>query len=100
MYKKERSIISLGMLYNLPGGKTINISVEQFLSMTDDDIQYMVANNFGGSIRDPFTDSGIKRSEKKELLFDEEEDEEDDDTIIFDDTIDYENLLPEDPDLD
>ena len=35
------------MLYNLPNGKTIDITFEQWLNLTDDDIQYLVAFGHG-----------------------------------------------------
>ncbi len=47
------------MLYSLPSGRVINITVEQFLSMTDDDIQFMVANNHGESINSPWYGSAV-----------------------------------------
>jgi len=35
------------MLYQLPNGKVINISVEDYLNLTEEDIQALVALNFG-----------------------------------------------------
>jgi hypothetical protein len=35
------------MIYQLPNGKIINISIEQFLLMTDEDEQELIACNFG-----------------------------------------------------
>jgi|688.fasta_scaffold1869063_2 hypothetical protein len=41
------------MLYQLPNGKTINISVEAFLRMSDDDLRYLnESNNIGCSYDD------------------------------------------------
>lgn len=35
------------MLYQLPNGKVVNITVEDYLNLTDEDIQALVALNFG-----------------------------------------------------
>jgi len=35
------------MLYQLPNGKVVNISVDDYLNLTDEDIQALVALNFG-----------------------------------------------------
>jgi hypothetical protein len=35
------------MLYQLPNGKVVNISVEDYLSLTDEDIQTLIALNYG-----------------------------------------------------
>lgn len=42
------------MLYQLPNGRTIEMSVEQYLDMTDDDFEYLIAHNFGDELEDPF----------------------------------------------
>lgn len=41
------------MLYNLPNGKTIYLTIEQYLSLTDQDIQELIALNYGEYI-DPY----------------------------------------------
>ena len=51
------------MIYQLPNGKVIEITVEQFLKMTDEDVQYMIANNFGEEINNPFFDSVLNTFE-------------------------------------
>lgn len=38
------------MLYQLPNGKVINISVEAYLRMSDDDLRYLNEGNFGSSV--------------------------------------------------
>lgn len=37
------------MIYQLPSGKIINISIESYLKMTDDDFKYMEERNIGSS---------------------------------------------------
>ena len=41
------------MLYQLPNGKVIYLSVEQFLELTEQDIQYMMSIDFGDHIVNP-----------------------------------------------
>lgn len=48
------------MLYQLPNGKTHKLTVEQFLSMSDDDLKQLEGNNKGGfEINDPFYESAL-----------------------------------------
>ena len=37
------------MIYQLPSGKIVNISIESYLRMTDDDFKYMEERNMGSS---------------------------------------------------
>jgi len=55
------------MLYQLPTGKTISISFEQFLELTDEDIQYLVSINYGDVILSPFHKSSIKEKKQKTI---------------------------------
>lgn len=57
------------MLYQLPNGKTIYLSIEEYLNLTDADIQYLVSCNFGETIVNPFSGSAIK-SNSKEKVYD------------------------------
>lgn len=47
------------MYFQLPSGKTIDISFEQFLEMTDEDIEYLIAYNHGNVIEQPFHGSSL-----------------------------------------
>jgi hypothetical protein len=38
------------MIYQLPNGKIINISIESYLRMSDEDLRYLNESNFGSSI--------------------------------------------------
>jgi hypothetical protein len=40
------------MIYQLPNGKIINISIESYLRMSDEDLRYLNESNFGSSIGD------------------------------------------------
>lgn len=54
------------MIYQLPTGRCIHITVEQYLDMTDADIDYMVRTNSGDYISSPFHASVIKKTKKRE----------------------------------
>ena len=58
------------MQYQLPNGRVINITIEQYLSMSDNDIQYMICTNAGESIHNPFTGSALDENttEKQEKI--------------------------------
>ena len=76
------------MLYQLPNGKVIYLTIDQFLELTDNDIQYMVALNFGDHVINPFTDSVIF----KNLKLEDDEDKDEDDDDIIDTSIDISDL--------
>lgn len=52
------------MIYQLPNGKIIHISTEQFLDMTDQDIQDLMAGNHGEYPESQWQDSAIKKPRK------------------------------------
>jgi hypothetical protein len=96
------------VLYQLPNGKTIYLTLEEFLSLTDQDLQYLVSLDLGEAILNPFKGSATvdKSQPEKEYDFDylinDEEDEpyfntliSGDDEIFFDDIID----IPDDMDI-
>ena len=68
--------ITLAMLYNLRNGRTIEITIEEFLYLTDQEIQYLEGMDIGDHIEDPFhsstlTGSGFQITEEiVELLTD------------------------------
>jgi hypothetical protein len=47
------------MLYQLPNGKVIQLSIDQYLALTDQDLQYLVAINYGETITSPWYNSVI-----------------------------------------
>lgn len=49
------------MLVQLPNGKTVNMSIEQYLALEDDDIQYMVSINCGSTASSPWCGSAVKK---------------------------------------
>jgi hypothetical protein len=88
------------MIYQLPNGKVVHLSIEEYLDLTDEDIQYLMSIDYGEHIRDPFLGSAVE-SNTKEKYYDFEflpQDEEDPNDIIsdddpFDDIIDLSNNL-------
>ena len=86
------------MIYQLPNGKVINISIDQFLDLTDQDIQYFMSVNGGDYASNPFTDSAcIENAKEKsydfEFLPNDEIDDIADDSMPFDDIIDLTDNL-------
>jgi hypothetical protein len=55
------------MLYNLPNGKVIEISVEQYLDMDDEEFEYLLSINYGELIEDPFFGSILESKAKPEV---------------------------------
>lgn len=85
------------MLYQLPNGKVIYITIEQYLELTDEDIQYMMSINHGEHASNPFTDSAVVENTKEkyydfDYLSNDEEDNGHNDIVSddqpFDDIID------------
>ena len=64
------------MLYQLPNGKVIHLSIDQYLSLTDEDIQYLISIDYGNVIHSPWVDSSIDKPSKHV-------DNEDDKSIDF-----------------
>lgn len=69
------------MLYQLPNGKVVELSVEQFLELTDEDFQLLMCLDAGDSIEDPFFGTAmgskfpmakIKKIAEKDMEDDEE----------------------------
>ena len=87
------------MLYQLPNGKVIYISIEQFLDLSDEDIQYMMSLDYGEYATNPFTDSAVIQNAKEKhydfdyLVDDENSNETISDDEPFDDIIDLTDPL-------
>lgn len=61
------------MIINLPNGKSIEVSLEAYLRMTDDDFEYLMAVNWGDEFRNPFESSVLLYGEAKADDVEEEE---------------------------
>lgn len=51
------------MLYQLPNGKVIEISTEQYLDMSDEDFEYLIAYNYGEVMEDPWFGSVLTKKD-------------------------------------
>lgn len=49
------------MLYQLPNGRVIELSTEQFFQMSDEELQYYVAYNYGETVEDPWFGSVLSK---------------------------------------
>ena len=54
------------MNYQLPNGKVIYISIEEYLSLTDADIQHLIALDYGDVVTNPFSGSAVDTKKKAE----------------------------------
>jgi hypothetical protein len=52
------------MLYQLPNGKVIEISTEQYLEMSDEDFEYLMAYNHGDPVENPWHGSILSKHDK------------------------------------
>jgi hypothetical protein len=52
------------MNYQLPNGKVIYISIDEYLAMTDEDIQYFIASDYGDTVINPFSGSAVDTKKK------------------------------------
>jgi hypothetical protein len=59
------------MLYQLPNGKVISISVEEYLNLTDEDIQTLIALNYGEYPTSYWFGSCISSNELPEVIRDD-----------------------------
>lgn len=55
------------MLYQLPNGKTIYLTIEEYLSLTDADVQYLISLNCGDALLDPFYGSAVEKNTKEKF---------------------------------
>tara|TARA_R110000868_G_scaffold26739_1_gene102697 strand:- start:192 stop:431 length:240 start_codon:yes stop_codon:yes gene_type:complete len=69
------------MIISLPNGKTIEVSLEVYLRMTDDDFEYLMSINYGEEFINPFIASVLAHGEAKIDEDSEEEEELDLDTL-------------------
>lgn len=74
------------MLYQLPSGKVIEMSTEQFVEMTDEELEYLIAYNYGDTQENPWFGSVLIKQIKEEFY---EELPIDLTEIVDDDKINY-----------
>ena len=74
------------MLYQLPNGKVIFLTIEQFLELSDQDIQFLNSNDFGEYATNHFTDSAVVENTREKVYdFEYLPNDEIDENIISDD---------------
>lgn len=56
------------MLFQLLNGKVIEISTEQYLDMSDEDIEYLLAYNHGDVVENPWFGSVLTKHDKESDL--------------------------------
>lgn len=56
------------MLYQLPNGKTVKLTEEQYFNMSDVDLKYLQGSDTGYTVDDPFYDSVLDDYVKSEIL--------------------------------
>jgi len=84
------------MIYQLPTGKIVHLSLEEYLNLTNEDIQYLISTGLGESPNNPFYSSSLsnpKGTLDRVIEHDTSMDYEDDiDDIDTDYPIDLDNL--------
>ena len=79
------------MLYQLPTGKVIYLSLDDYLDLTDEDIQYFISTGLGDQPLNPFFGSSLNNKSSRDNPKDSIKDID-----ASDDYIDY---SPEDDDI-
>ena len=59
------------MLYQLPNGKVIEMSTEQYFEMTDEDFEYLIAYNYGDALENPWFGSVITKNPPPDVVVEE-----------------------------
>jgi hypothetical protein len=74
------------MQFSLPNGKVVNLSLEEYLDLTDEDVQYLMSLDYGDYVTDPFKGSAVETNKQEKYYdFDYLVDDESDDDVISDD---------------
>jgi len=55
------------LYYQLPNGKTVYLTIEEYLDLTDSDIQYLMSLDYGESILNPFYGSSVDKKESEKI---------------------------------
>lgn len=81
------------IVYQLPNGKVVYLSLEQLLSLSDDDVSYLTEQNYGRSCSSPFVNiDEINEEEVVEndylLSFEDDEDVSSSEPFSLDQVID------------
>jgi hypothetical protein len=55
------------LLYQLPNGKVIEISTEQFVEMSDEELEYLIAYNYGDVQENPWFGSVLVKQVREDF---------------------------------
>lgn len=55
------------MYYQLPNGKVVSMTIEEYLNLTDEDIQYLMSIDYGEYVTDPFKNSAVDSKEQPKV---------------------------------
>ena len=69
------------MWYQSPNGKTIWIDIEDAIELTDDDIQFLISQDYGEVIHNPFSKSSIEQRKISYDIDPENEEEEENNNL-------------------
>ena len=58
------------MLYQLPNGKVIEISTEQYCELSDEELEYLIAYNYGDVLENPWFGSVLMKSPPLDVIED------------------------------
>ena len=84
------------MLYQLPNGKVIEISLEQYLELSDADFETIISYNLGHELENPFFGSILGKSSSMTLDEDIEDSEKELPDIDFDEKLTDEDFHRDD----
>ena len=56
------------MQYQLPNGKVVYLTVEEYLELTDLDIQFLMSIDYGEHIIDPFIGSAVEKNTREKFI--------------------------------
>lgn len=52
------------MFYQLPNGKVIELSTEQYIEMSDEELEYLIAYNYGDVLENPWFGSILTKHDR------------------------------------
>ena len=81
------------MLVQLQNGKTVYMSLEQYLAMEESDFQYLVSVNYGSVASSPWCGSALKKPGR--IRTKDEDDDPDDLEGIPEEELDLDDDLPD-----
>lgn len=87
------------VIYQLPNGKIIRITFEQYLDLSDEDIVYLVSIDFGESASSPWLGSVLPHNTKS-VDFEPTSDDDDPGLELPPDDFDLGFDIPDDMDID